>query len=188
MKPKTRCVHCRRLFIANPRVKNQEYCSRDICQRTRKRRWQQRKMATDADYRQNQKDSRKMWQTQHPGYWQKYRDSHPQYRERNRMLQKQREAKRRAKHLAKMDASTQKINVIPVGYQDFCVSCKKGLDRPPDTVAVKGSCEGGAPLLSKKSFILIVCAKSAALLPLSNIISCGSDFGIRSGNMNCCFA
>jgi len=171
MKPKKRCVHCRRLFIANPRVKNQKYCSRDICQRARKNRWQQRKMTTDADYRQNQKDSRQMWQRQHPSYWQQYRDSHPQYRERNRMLQKQRDAKRRAKHLAKMDAlkrlksikpgtyylipcmanlakmdaSTQKINVIPAAYQDFCVSCKKGLDRPPDTVAVKGSYEGGAP-------------------------------------------
>ena len=171
MKSKKRCVHCHCLFIANPRVKNQKYCSRDICQRTRKSLWQRRKMATDADYRQNQKDSRQTWQTQHPGYWRQYRDSHPQYRERNRMLQKQRDAKRRAKHLAKMDAlkrlksikpgtyylifcmanlakmdaSTQKINVIPAAYQDFCVSCKKGLDRPPDTVAVKGSYEGGVP-------------------------------------------
>jgi len=98
MKPKNRCVHCRRLYIANPRVKNQKYCSRDICQRARKSRWQQRKMATDADYRQNHKESRQMWQTQHPGYWQQYRASHPQYCERNRMLQKQRDAKRRAKH------------------------------------------------------------------------------------------
>jgi len=171
MKPKKRCVHCHRLFIANPRIKNQKYCSREICQRTRKSRWQRRKMATDADYRQNQKDSRQAWQMQHPDYWQQYRDSHPQYRERNRVLQKQRDAKRRAKHLAKMDAlkrlksikpgtyylipcmanlakmdtSTQKINVIPAAYQDFCVSCKKGLVRPPDTVAVKGSYEGGVP-------------------------------------------
>ena len=164
MKPKQSCVHCRRLFIANPRVKNQKYCSRDRCQRARKSRWQQRKIATDADYRKNQKDSQQTWQTQHPDYWRQYRDSHPQYRERNRMLQKQRDAKRRAKHLAKMDAlkqlksikpdtyylipcmgslakmdaSIQKINVIPEAYDDFCVSCKKGLDRPADTFAVKG--------------------------------------------------
>jgi len=171
MKPKKRCVHCDRLFTANPRIKNQKYCSRDICQRARKSRWQRRKMATDADYRQNQKDGRQAWQMQHPDYWQQYRDSHPQYRERNRVLQKQRDAKRRAKHLAKMDAlkrlksikpgtyylipcmanlakmdaSIQKINVIPAAYQDLCVSCKKGLDRPPDTVALNGSYEGGVP-------------------------------------------
>ena len=165
MKPKNRCVHCRRLYIANPRVQNQKYCSRDICQRARKSRWQQRKMATDDDYRQNRKESRQMWQTRHPGYWQQYRASHPQYCERNRMLQKQRDAKRRAKHLAKMDALkqlksikpgpyylipcmgnlakmdalTQKINVIPVAYDNFCASCKKGLDRPADADAIQGS-------------------------------------------------
>lgn len=109
--------------------------------------------------------SQQMWQTRHPGYWQHYRASHPQYCERNRMLQKQRDAKRRAKHLAKMDSSnrlklikpdtyylipctgnlakmdalTKRINVIAAAYDDFCVSCKKGLDRPSDTVALKGS-------------------------------------------------
>ena len=138
MKPKLRCVHCRRRFIANPRVKNQKYCNRVPCQRARKTHWQRRKMATDADYRQNQKGSHRSWQLQHPDYWRQYRDDHPQYCERNRMLQKQRDAKRRAKHLAKMDASIQKINVIPEAYDDFCVSCKKGLDRPADTFVVKG--------------------------------------------------
>ena len=139
MKPKNRCVHCRRLYIANPRVRNQKYCSRDICQQARKSRWQQRKMATDGDYRQNRKESQQMWQTRHPGYWQQYRASHPQYCERNRMLQKQRDAKRRAKHLAKMDASTQKIIVIPAAYDNFCASCKKGLDRPADADAIQSS-------------------------------------------------
>ena len=165
MKPKQPCVHCRRLFIANSRVNNQKYCNRDRCQRARKSRWQQRKMDSDTDYRQNQKDSQQTWQTHHPDYWRQYRDSHPQYRERNRMLQKQRDAKRRAKHLAKMDslkrlkqikpgtyylipctgnlakmdALTQKINVISAAYDDYCASCKKGLDRPADPVAVKGS-------------------------------------------------
>ena len=165
MNPKQPCVPCRRLFIANPRVNNQKYCNRDRCQRARKSRWQQRKMDSDTDYRQNQKDSQQTWQTHHPDYWRQYRDSHPQYRERNRMLQKQRDAKRRAKHLAKMDslkrlkqikpgtyylipctgnlakmdALTQKINVISAAYDDYCASCKKGLDRPADPVAVKGS-------------------------------------------------
>jgi hypothetical protein len=122
-------------------------------------------MATDADYRQNQKDSHKSWQIKHPDYWQQYRRNHPQYCERNRMLQKQRDAKRRAQHLAKMDALrrlksiipgtyylipcnaslakmdtlAQKINVIPESYSTFCASCKKGLDRPTNTAAIKGA-------------------------------------------------
>ena len=171
MKPKLRCVHCRRRFIANPRVKDQKYCNRICCQRARKTLWQRRKMATDAAYRQNQKDSHQSWQIKNPDYWRQYRDGHPQYCERNRMLQKQRDAKRRARHLAKMDALkrlksinpgayylipcnaglakmdalTQKINLIPETYTIFCASCKKGLDRPPETAAVKGAYSGGAP-------------------------------------------
>jgi hypothetical protein len=85
------------------------------------------------------------------------------------MLQKQRDAKRRAQHLAKMDALkriksinpgpyylipcnaslakmdtlTQKISVIPDGYNDFCASCKKGLDRPHHRLAVDSPVQGG---------------------------------------------
>jgi hypothetical protein len=121
MKPKNRCAHCRRLFIANPRVKNQKYCSRDICQRTRKSRWQRRKMATDADYRQNQKDSRQMWQTQHPGYWQQYRDSHPQYRERNRTIDTGSPIKGRVK---KKNTSPEKKHAV---FSLHLIGCRLGL-------------------------------------------------------------
>jgi hypothetical protein len=63
----------------------------------------------------------------------------PQYCERKPLLQKQRNAKRRAKHLAKMDALTQKIILIPAACDNFYASCKKGLDGPADTVAIQGS-------------------------------------------------
>jgi hypothetical protein len=168
MKPKKPCAHCRRLFIANRRVKDQRYCNREPCQRARKSRWQRHKMATDADYRHNQKDSQKLWQIKHPDYWRQYRSSHPQYCERNRVLQKQRDIKRRAQHLAKMDALnrlksinpgtyylipcmgnlakmdalTQKINVIPDGYANFCASCKKGLDGLRHTAALNSHPNG----------------------------------------------
>jgi Ser/Thr protein kinase RdoA (MazF antagonist) len=46
---------------------------------------------------------------QHPGYWKQYRERHPEYVERNRILQVKRDAKRRSdrmgKFLAKMDAT-----------------------------------------------------------------------------------
>jgi hypothetical protein len=119
-------------------------------------------MATDEDYRENQKQSQRMWQRQHPQYWRDYRNNHPDYCMRNRQLQKVRDAKRRAQrlakmdalkrlkplmpgtyyiipqleNLAKMDALTQRIDLIPVGYQDFDASCKKGLDRPPEAFAI----------------------------------------------------
>ena len=40
MKTNDRCAHCRQVFIPNPRVKNQQYCDRQICQNVRKAKWQ----------------------------------------------------------------------------------------------------------------------------------------------------
>ena len=88
MKTNDRCAHCRQVFIANPRVKNQRYCDRQICQHARKAKWQRQKMALDSDYRLNQKDAQHQWQEKNADYWDKYRQSHPQYCERNRQLQK----------------------------------------------------------------------------------------------------
>ena len=105
MPRKNRCAHCRRRFVPNPRVKTQRYCSRKLCQRARKAKWQRDKMASDPDYRANQRDARQVWQHQHRDYWQRYRHHHPSYRERNRLLQTHRDQKRRPKPLAKMDAS-----------------------------------------------------------------------------------
>ena len=62
------CSCCRRKVPANPRVKNQRFCSRDACQRERKRRWQQAKMATDPDYRANQRQAQKSWRERNPEY------------------------------------------------------------------------------------------------------------------------
>jgi len=79
---------------------------------------------------ENQKNSQKKWLENNPGYWKSYRKQHPDYCDRNRLLQKQRDIKRRARHLAKMDALMLKVSVIPNGYEYFNESCKKGLDRP----------------------------------------------------------
>jgi hypothetical protein len=101
----SRCAHCRRRFVPNPRVKTQRFCSNTPCQRTRKAKWQRDKMATDPDYQANQRDARQAWQHQHPDYWRHYRQKRADYRERNRLLQTHRDHKRRAPMLAKMDAS-----------------------------------------------------------------------------------
>lgn len=62
-----RCRHCRCLFIFNPRLKDQRYCARRECQRVRRRLWQRQKMATDADYQQNQRAAQKTLATRAPG-------------------------------------------------------------------------------------------------------------------------
>ena len=99
-----RCVHCRCLFVPNPRAKTQRFCAHKACQRARKAQWQRAKMATDPDYRANQRDCQQRWQHQHPQYWREYRHQRADYRERNRLLQQHRDHKRRARPLAKMDA------------------------------------------------------------------------------------
>jgi hypothetical protein len=99
-------------------------------------------MATDPDYKQNRHDCQKAWCSRNPDYWKEYRLNHPAYTRRNRELQNGRD-RRRSHHpidlakmdalkwfsnvkkgtyylvpdsvsLAKMDASAQKVCLIPV--------------------------------------------------------------------------
>jgi hypothetical protein len=118
MSQKIRCAnpHCRRSFVRDPRVKDQRYCGKEECQRLRKRRWQHEKMKTDPDYRKNQQESQQCWLEQNRDYWRKYRANHPSYVERNRLLQKGRDQKRRRQMLAKMDASQEIYPVTPGTY------------------------------------------------------------------------
>lgn len=67
------CSCCRRILPANPRCKDQEYCGEAPCQRERKRRWQALKMATDPDYRQNQREAFQSWCERNPEYWRQRR-------------------------------------------------------------------------------------------------------------------
>ena len=129
------CMHCGRLFTPDPRVKNQRYCGEKDCQRARRRKWQKEKLATDEDYKVNQRVCQIDWHKRHPGYYTKYRRDHPDCRERNNLLQSCRNAKARviAKMdeskpasvikpgafyllpvIAKMDASPQKVLLIPI--------------------------------------------------------------------------
>jgi hypothetical protein len=110
MNRQSRCAHCRRRFVPNPRSKTQRFCSHTPCQRARKAKWQRDKMATDPDYQANQRDARQDWQNRHRIYWRQYRQRHPTYCERNRLLQQHRDHSRRRKPLAKMDVS------LPVSF------------------------------------------------------------------------
>ena len=126
---------CRRIFDQNPRVKNQRYCGHKNCQRARKRKWQKEKLTADPDYKANQRDCQRDWHQRHPGYSKKYRQDHPAYCQRNTLMQEYRNTKARmiAKMdvsksaplkdpavfyllpmIAKMDASPQKVLLIPM--------------------------------------------------------------------------
>ena len=68
-------------------------------------------MKNDPQYQADQRESQQCWIEQNPDYWERYRNKHPEYVKRNRLLQKQRDQKRRSKNLAKMDSLRQKSDV-----------------------------------------------------------------------------
>lgn len=95
--PKKHCPACGEEFLPWPQIRNQEFCSKPDCQRERRRRNQaerraksEDRLASDAQYFQD-------WAAKNPGYWKQYRETHPEYVERNRQQQKLRSSVRIAK-------------------------------------------------------------------------------------------
>jgi hypothetical protein len=111
---KMRCAHCKRIIPANPHITNQTHCSREACRKDKKRLWQRQKLATDSDYKENQRDCWKAWIERNPGYWKEYRKSHPQSADRNRLRQRERNRERR--RIAKMDTFEPISQVTPGTY------------------------------------------------------------------------
>lgn len=118
MRQKIRCANpnCRRLFLPNIRVKNQRYCNKEECRRFRKRQWQRHKLKEDPDYRDNQQRAQQCWAEQNRDYWRRYRDRHPGYVKRNRLLQRERDRKHHPSPLAKMDALSDFSFIKPGSY------------------------------------------------------------------------
>lgn len=92
------CKNCKLEKPANLCLKgNQEYCGDKECQRVRKRLWQKKKMAEDAEYRKEQLILQKDWRQNRPQaeYQRRYREKHPEYVEKSRQQQRIRNQKRR---------------------------------------------------------------------------------------------
>lgn len=109
-----RCASCGQAFRSRPQVREQRFCPAAVCQRERKRRWQQAKRASDPDYRLNQARAQQAWGARRADYWQSYRLHHPEYCERNRIQQHARARRRAHARLAKMDVWRPE-SVIPSG-------------------------------------------------------------------------
>lgn len=116
-----RCRHCGQLFTPRKNVTHQEHCSRADCQSARKNEWRKKKLLTDADYRANQYDAQKRWRDQNKDYWKEYRSSHPKYVARNRILQRERNHKRRGVPIAKSDELSIR-NPMQSGYYRLIVA------------------------------------------------------------------
>ena len=100
-----RCEACGQAFRPRSQVSQQCYCAAEACQRERRRRWQVAKRQSDPDYHDKQVRAQRAWRERHPDYWREYRRTHPQYAQRNRSQQHERDGRRCERRLAKMDAS-----------------------------------------------------------------------------------
>lgn len=101
-----RCLACADALPLSSRVPDQSYCSRTECQHERRKLWQREKRQLDSDYRDKQANAQKAWSQSNGDYWSRYRDSHPEYVDRNRAQQQVRNASIRQRPVvAKMDAS-----------------------------------------------------------------------------------
>ena len=107
---KKTCLHCHCTFqpIRNPR---QQFCSGDPCQNARKSKWRRAKCRDDPDYRENQKNSYKIWVKKNSAYWNLYRASRPDYVTRNREQQQGRNLRNRS--LCKRDVIAKSDALIP---------------------------------------------------------------------------
>jgi hypothetical protein len=92
---KPRCAGCKRVFKPNPRVTDQRFCPQESCQKERRRREQKKRRRRDPDYRENEKNAQERRRQNNPRYSHSFRQTHPQYVERNRLQQRQRDRKRR---------------------------------------------------------------------------------------------
>lgn len=94
-KRRKQCPECHELFHPDPRVPKQYTCSNPECQKRRKNKNQANLRKRDRQHRENDHDAKKRFRKRHPEYYKEYRAAHPEYTERNRVLQRQRNKKRR---------------------------------------------------------------------------------------------
>lgn len=118
MAGRRRCESCGQGFRPCPQTPGQRYCGQPACQRARRRRRQREKQRSDPDYRDNQRRAQHAWAARHGGYWREWRQRNPEYCERNRTAQQERDRRRRATGtLAKMAPSPPNLSVPSGTYR-----------------------------------------------------------------------
>jgi len=91
------CLHCVGTFQCNPCLKKkQKYCSANKCQQARRSTRKKERYKSDPSYRKKNLEGQKSWRQHRPShqYQREYRADHPEYVDRNRELQRERNKKR----------------------------------------------------------------------------------------------
>jgi hypothetical protein len=86
------CFHCRERKKKNPRLKSgQFYCGSKACQQARKNKHERERLKNDPGYYEKRKKQKADWLNKQQGayhYQKTYRETHQDYLERNRYLQR----------------------------------------------------------------------------------------------------
>ena len=84
------CSHCKQRKIKNLRIKSgQRYCGSRACQQARKNKHERERLKNDPVYYEKRKAQKANWQNKQQGAYQKtYRENHPDYNNRNLILQR----------------------------------------------------------------------------------------------------
>jgi hypothetical protein len=99
--PHRRCRFCQQSFQPAKFRPDQSVCSQVECQQRRRGEYHRRKIATDPEYAEVVRDSRRKWRDAHPDYQKAYRQTHEAAAVRNRQLQRGRDSQRRVRFLVK---------------------------------------------------------------------------------------
>ena len=124
------CPYCKTQFTPHPKVGNrQKICGEAACKSALKadnnRKWRER----NPDCHQNDYPRVKDWLEQKPGYLKSYRESHPEYVEKNRNAQRVRD-RRKKLHLdiqAQLDVKPLEITFLLSALP--CLDIQVQLDR-----------------------------------------------------------
>lgn len=152
------CRHCGKTLPRNPRLKKnkkQSYCNAPECKQAKKSARKKERYQTDPSYRQRHLDQQKLWRSNRPAYeyQNQYRESHPDYVDRNRELQSKRNCKR------KKGTTPMIVNGTPLSPQ-------ASNDRTYAIISVKrGKIVNGTPFLAQMQ---ILTGKEAVFQQIGN--------------------
>lgn len=115
-----RCPYCQRYLPRDPRVKERrKTCGHPLCQKALKRENNSQWRRRNPDYFRDDHERLKGWLLKHPGYLKQYRATHPEYVQRNREAQRERDRRKRshldiqAKIRDQLPEITKKLHYLP---------------------------------------------------------------------------
>lgn len=114
------CPYCQRSFTPSCYNPEQKVCSQHSCQYQRRQQSRKAQLGRDDQYRLGCQESREQWRKEHGArYMRQYRQQHPEYRERNRLQQQERDRRRQLSHLVKNNTA---LDLKTASHQVFLIA------------------------------------------------------------------